>query len=147
MLTVDAEHKTEEGGENEARYAFSERSFHRSFSLEGVEEKGITAEYKNGRTVISDSEFTDRRNARQEAALVSSYLSADDRVFFVHQGEDGQDWFAAVFDFYPILVDYSGDTAAMFGGGGTLGLAELDPGGDTLEHRYYHAYTAEELAG
>ena len=48
MLTVDAEHKTEEGGENEARYAFSERSFHRSFSLEGVEEKGITAEYKNG---------------------------------------------------------------------------------------------------
>ena len=95
---------------------------------------------------FSDSEFTDRRNARQEAALVSSYLSADDRVFFVHQGEDGQDWFAAVFDFYPILVDYSGDTAAMFGGGGTLGLAELDPGGDTLEHRYYHAYTAEELA-
>ena len=48
MLTVDAEHKTEEGGENEARYAFSERSFHRSFSLEGVEEKGMTAEYKNG---------------------------------------------------------------------------------------------------
>ena len=95
---------------------------------------------------FSDSEFTDRRNARQEAALVSSYLNADDRVFFVHQGEDGQDWFAAVFDFYPILVDYSGDTAAMFGGGGTLGLAELDPGGDTLEHRYYHAYTAEELA-
>ena len=95
---------------------------------------------------FSDSEFTDRRNARQEAALVSSYLSADDRVFFVHQGEDGQDWFAAVFDFYPILVDYSGDTAGMNGGGGTLGLAELNPADGGLESRYYHAYTAEELA-
>ena len=95
---------------------------------------------------FSDSEFTDRRNARQEAALVSEYLTDDDRVFFVHQGEDGQDWFAAVFDFYPILVDYSGDTAGMNGGGGTLGLAELNPADGGLESRYYHAYTAEELA-
>lgn len=48
MLTIDAEHKTEETGENSGRYAFSERSFHRSFSLDGIDESSISAEYRNG---------------------------------------------------------------------------------------------------
>ena len=61
-----------------------------------------------------------------------SYLAPDDRVFYVGQGDNGEGWFSAVFDFYPILVDYSGtvttapDTgeAKMIGGGGELGLPE-----------------------
>lgn len=47
-LTIDAEHKTEEGAENESRYGFTERTFHRSFSLDGIDESKISAEYKNG---------------------------------------------------------------------------------------------------
>ena len=64
-----------------------------------------------------------------------SYLAPDDRVFYVGQGDNGEGWFSAVFDFYPILVDYSGtvttdpDTGEtkMIGGGGELGLPELQP--------------------
>ena len=90
---------------------------------------------------FSDSEFTDRQLQREEAAEVTQYLSADDRVFFVSQGDDGMDWFAAVYDFYPIIVDYSGDDKTGGGGGGTFGLPELCP--ETgVENRYYHPYTA-----
>ena len=64
----------------------------------------------------------------------------------MHQGETGQDWFSAVFDFYPILVDYSGEQSVMNGGGGTLGLEELNPQDGSLESRYYHAFTAQQLA-
>ncbi len=35
-------------------------------------------------------------------------FAPDDRVFYVRQGDNGEGWFSAVFDFYPILVDYSG---------------------------------------
>lgn len=98
---------------------------------------------------FSDSEFVDRKNARAEAELVCGYLDADDRVFFVGQGDDGSRWFGAVFDFYPILVDYSGTvdsaTGEMNGGGGTLGLEELRPAEAGVEQRYYRAYTPEEL--
>lgn len=84
---------------------------------------------------FADSEFTDRRAERAEAELVCSYLAPDDRVFYVGQGDNGEGWFSAVFDFYPILVDYSGtvttdpDTGEtkMIGGGGELGLPELQP--------------------
>lgn len=91
---------------------------------------------------FSDSEFTDRRTQRAEAQEVIRYLSDDDRVFFVSQGDDGMDWFAAVFDFYPIIVDYSG--VENNGGGGTFGLAELCPE-DGVENRYYHPYTLEDF--
>lgn len=98
---------------------------------------------------FSDSEFVDRRNALAEAQRLSAYLKADDRVFFVSQGDDGSDWFGAVFDFYPILVDYSGTvdaaTGEMNGGGGTLGLEELRPEQEGVERRYYRAYTPQEL--
>ena len=101
---------------------------------------------------FADSEFTDRRAARAEAEQVCSYLSPDDRVFYVGQGDNGEGWFSAVFDFYPILVDYSGivttdpDTGEtkMIGGGGELGLPELQPA-EGVKNTYYHAFTAEEL--
>ena len=103
---------------------------------------------------FADSEFTDRRAERAEAELVCSYLAPDDRVFYVGQGDNGEGWFSAVFDFYPILVDYSGtvttdpDTGEtkMIGGGGELGLPELQPG-EGVKNTYYHAFTAEELDG
>ena len=98
---------------------------------------------------FSDSEFVDRKNARAEAELVCRYLDTSDRVFFVGQGDDGSSWFGAVFDFYPILVDYSGtvdaETGEMNGGGGTLGLEELRPAEEGVERRYYRAYTPAEL--
>ena len=58
---------------------------------------------------FSDGEFADRKTARAEADwLCSDYLNENDRVFFVSQGDNGEHWFSAVFDFYPVLVDYSG---------------------------------------
>ncbi|MGN0651968.1 MAG: hypothetical protein ACI4KN_03100, partial [Gemmiger sp.] len=93
---------------------------------------------------FSDSEFADRKAARQEAEWVSGYLSQDDRVFYVSQGDNGEGWFSAVFDFYPILVDYSGVGATQEGGGGTFGLAELEPE-EGVKQRYYHPYTAQRF--
>ena len=93
---------------------------------------------------FSDSEFADRKAARQEAEWVSGYLTQDDRVFYVSQGDNGEGWFSAVFDFYPILVDYSGVGATQEGGGGTFGLAELEPE-EGVKQRYYHPYTAQRF--
>ena len=103
---------------------------------------------------FADSEFTDRRAERAEAELVCSYLAPDDRDFYVGQGDNGEGWFSAVFDFYPILVDYSGtvttdpDTGEtkMIGGGGELGLPELQPA-EGVKNTYYHGFTAQELDG
>ena len=94
---------------------------------------------------FSDSEFTDRRTAQAEAARVCAALQPRDRVFFVSQGDNGLAWFSAVFDFYPILVDYSGVMSTMEGGGGTLGLEELRPEQEGPARTYYHAYTAARL--
>ena len=94
---------------------------------------------------FADSEFSDRRSIRAEAELVCSYLEPDDRVFFVSQGDNGERWFSAVFDFYPILVDYSGIVSEMIGGGGELGLPEPQPQEEGPKNFYYHGFTAEEL--
>ena len=66
-------------------------------------------------------------------------------MFFVSQGDNGEHWFSAVFDFYPVLVDYSGVGATQEGGGGTFGLPELEPQEEGVKQRYYHPYTAERL--
>lgn len=50
-----------------------------------------------------------------------------------------------MFDFYPVLVDYSGVGATQEGGGGTFGLPELEPQEEGVKQRYYHPYTAERL--
>ena len=94
---------------------------------------------------FSDSEFTDRRSARAEAEWVCANLNPNDRVFYVSQGDNGEGWFSAVFDFYPVLVDYSGVVVTMEGGGGTFGLPELRPDEETTRSYYYHPYTAEKL--
>lgn len=94
---------------------------------------------------FSDSEFADRKAERAEARLVCSYLGPDDRVFYVSQGDNGEGWFSAVFDFYPVLVDYSGAVSTMEGGGGTFGLAELEPEEEGVKKYYYHPYTARRL--
>ena len=87
-----------------------------------------------------------RKTARAEAdGLCSDYLNENDRVFFVSQGDNGEHWFSAVFDFYPVLVDYSGVGATQEGGGGTFGLPELEPQEEGVKQRYYHPYTAERL--
>lgn len=93
---------------------------------------------------FSDSEFADRKTARAEAARVCACLQPDDRVFYVSQGDNGEGWFSAVFDFYPILVDYSGVGATQEGGGGTFGLPELEPESG-VKQRYYHPYTAQRF--
>ena len=101
---------------------------------------------------FADSEFTARRAECAEADLVCSYRAPDDRVFYGGQGDNGEGWFSAVFDFYPILVDYSGtvttdpDTGEtkMIGGGGELGLPELQPA-EGVKNTYYHGFTAQEL--
>ena len=95
---------------------------------------------------FSDGEFADRKTARAEADwLCSDYLNENDRVFFVSQGDNGEHWFSAVFDYYPVLVDYSGVGATQEGGGGTFGLPELEPQEEGVKQRYYHPYTAERL--
>lgn len=50
-----------------------------------------------------------------------------------------------MFDFYPVLVDYSGVGATQEGGGGTFGLPELEPQEEGVKQRYYHPCTAERL--
>jgi len=97
---------------------------------------------------FSDSEFTDRKNAQAEAALVTEALEPGDRIFFISQGDDGKHWFSAVFDFYPVAVDYSGTVidGVMNGGGGTFGLPELADTVTGTQARYYRAYTAQQLA-
>ena len=92
----------------------------------------------------ADSEFADRKQARAEAEYVCENLQPDDRVFYVSQGDNGEGWFSAVFDFYPVLVDYSGIMSEMNGGGGTFGLPELKPN-EGVKATYYHAFTADEL--
>ena len=49
-----------------------------------------------------------------------------------------------MFDFYPVLVDYSGIMSEMNGGGGTFGLPELKPD-EGVKATYYHAITADQL--
>ena len=93
---------------------------------------------------FADSEFADRKQARAEAEYVCNNLQPDDRVFYVSQGDNGEGWFSAVFDFYPVLVDYSGIMSEMNGGGGTFGLPELKPD-EGVKATYYHAFTADEL--
>ena len=93
---------------------------------------------------FADSEFADRKQARAEAEYVCENLQPDDRVFYVSQGDNGEGWFSAVFDFYPVLVDYSGIMSEMNGGGGTFGLPELKPD-EGVKATYYHAITADEL--
>ena len=88
---------------------------------------------------FSDSEFTDRRTAMAEAAEVTGHLQPEDRVFYVSQGDNGLGWFEAVYDFYPIIVDYSG--ATNNGGGGTFGLGSLRPTQEGAEQYYFHPYT------
>lgn len=44
MMTISAEHKEGEEGENQ----FASRQVRRSFSVEGVDEENISAQYKNG---------------------------------------------------------------------------------------------------
>ena len=93
---------------------------------------------------FADSEFADRKQARAEAEYVCENLQPDDRVFYVSQGDNGEGWFSAVFDFYPVLVDYSGIMSEMNGGGGTFGLPELKPD-EGVKATYDHAFTADEL--
>ena len=62
------------------------------------------------------------------------------RLFYVYQGDNGLHWFTATYDFYPQIVDYSGN------GGGTFGLESLRPGEDTVEGYYFHPYTEAAFA-
>ncbi len=98
---------------------------------------------------FSDAEFIDRRTDRAEAERVSQNLTGADRIFFVSQGDTGLKWFAAVFDFYPLQVDYSGTLEPGpdygGGGGGTFGLPELRDGAAGTKQAYYHAYTAPQF--
>ncbi|MDD4850239.1 MAG: hypothetical protein PHO10_06010 [Gemmiger sp.] len=99
---------------------------------------------------FSDGEFSDRKAQRSRAAYACGYLGAEDRVFYVSQGDTGQNWFAAVFDFYPVIVDYSGTADAekniYAGGGGTFGLPNLKPTEEGVPQRYYHPYTVPQFA-
>lgn len=63
MLSIEAEHKDESGDEG----AFSSRSVKRSFTLEGIDEEGIAAEYKNGvlRITLPKEKSEDEPEARR----------------------------------------------------------------------------------
>lgn len=60
-----------------------------------------------------DSYFSGMKRDLSAADQASGYLTEDDRIFFVSQGDDGKAWFVYYYAFYPILTDYSL-------GGGTL---------------------------
>lgn len=62
-LTIAAEHKEGEEGEE----GFGARSVRRSFTLEGIDEEGIGAEYKNGvlRVTLPKAKAPDAPQARR----------------------------------------------------------------------------------
>ena len=72
--------------------------------------------------------------------------TASQRVFLVHQGDNGLRWFNFSYEFLPLVLDYSGEvelneqTGEGGAGGGTFGLPELY-NGDV----YYHAYSLEHF--
>ena len=88
---------------------------------------------------FSDAEFADRQIQQSRAEAVAAVTDGA-RLFYVYQGDNGLHWFTATYDFYPQIVDYSGD------GGGTFGLESLRPGEDTVEGYYFHPYTEAAFA-
>ncbi|MGN0974488.1 MAG: hypothetical protein ACI4OL_00695 [Gemmiger sp.] len=90
---------------------------------------------------FSDSAFADRRHQQQCAAQVKEYLTEDDRIFYVYQGDNGLKWFSATYDFYPTVVDKSGDDT--YNCGGTFGLPELWPAEEGDRNYYYRPFTVE----
>lgn len=63
VLTIDAAHK--ESAEDES--SFSNRTIHRSFTLEGIDEESIDAEYKSGilRVTLPKAKAPDAPEARK----------------------------------------------------------------------------------
>jgi hypothetical protein len=56
--------------------------------------------------------FADRRLDITYVEQAKQYLTSEDHVFFVSQGDDGMRWFMQYYEFYPeVILDYS------FGGG------------------------------
>lgn len=88
---------------------------------------------------FSDAEFADRQIQQSRAEAVAAVTDGA-RLFYVYQGDNGLHWFTATYDFYPQIVDYSGN------GGGTFGLESLRPGEDTVEGYYFHPYTEAAFA-
>ena len=89
---------------------------------------------------FSDSEFDGRRAKQARAEVVQSVVPAGERIFYISQGDDGLDWFAAGFDLYPVIVDESGYS------GGTFGLAALKPENAGKTTTYYRPTTLDEFA-
>lgn len=92
------------------------------------------------------AEATARAKEQIEADPQRTDEAAAQRVFLVHQGDNGLRWFNYSYEFLPMVLDYSGalevDAATGEGGagGGTFGLPELY-NGDV----YYHAYSLEHF--
>lgn len=58
-----------------------------------------------------DSYYAGMNKTLADIERASQYLTEDDRVFMVSQGDDGMAWFVHYYGFYPHITDYS------FGGG------------------------------
>ena len=89
---------------------------------------------------FSDSEFASRRVQRARAEAVNEVVPPGERVFYISQGDNGEAWFAACFDLYPVVADKSGYS------GGTFGLAALAPAEGSAEAVHFHPTTSAEFS-
>lgn len=55
----------------------------------------------------ADAQYRPQRATEATAQQLAAHLSADDRVFFVCQGGDGQQWFEYSYYLLPAVLDYS----------------------------------------
>lgn len=99
----------------------------------------------------SDAEYSEIEHYAAMTEQAKQAIAADlqrvgeaaaQRVFLVHQGDNGLRWFNFSYEFLPLVLDYSGEqavdetTGEGGAGGGTFGLPELYNGDP-----YYHAYS------
>lgn len=74
----------------------------------------------------ADGYFAGRRQDNLSVEQAKQFLTEDDHIFLVSQGDDGKRWFMQYYEFYPeVIVDYS------FGGGTLSEAFELRHGAFT----------------
>ena len=89
--------------------------------------------------------FDQVKKSENNAQAVVNAVESDARIFYVYQGDNGENWFRQSYNLLPLITDPSGsvdEEKGWSGGmGGTFGLQELANG-----DLYYHPYTPEQLS-
>ncbi len=83
---------------------------------------------------VSQGEFMQTKQEYAIAEQINTYVSADESIYFVRQGDDGYLWFLYSQALLPTILEYGDD------GGVSIGEAGYENYGE-----YYRPYSAEEF--